>query len=136
MIDQLFEQLHYSENRSIAFMFHMMFGVELPTYTSRWVYPLIYPLLAIIPGTIGALTVMKMLSEERHDEKKGKLTQAMAHSMAFDPEHLKRLQTDLMTWIGIVGANVIVFTHGMQTAAKFALFRDPALERLKYLTPR
>ena len=97
----------------------MMFGVELPSYTSKWVYPLIYPLLAIIPGAIGALTVMKVLDRGNQLMNEG-----------------SDMKTDLMTWIGIIGANVIVFTKGMRVAARFALFRDPALKRLKYLTPR
>ena len=98
------EKRHYAENRTVAVLFKKIFNVDLPSYTSKWVYPIIYPLLGIIPGCIGFLVHSKVAFSDN--------------------------KADMLTWIGIIGGNIIAFTKGIKLIAKVALFRDPVLERL------
>ena len=43
---------------------------------------------------------------------------------------------DLFTWFGLLGANVIVFVNVMRGIAKYVLFVDPVLKRLKHINAR
>ena len=102
----VFVQRHYAENRTVAVLFSMLFHVELPSYTSSYVYPAIYPVLAAIPGCVGALVVFKL-------------------------EYSSDAKSDLLTWIGLIGANLFVFIQVIGIVAQGALFQDPVLQRLK-----
>ena len=98
-------QRHYAENRTVAFLFERVFDIELPSFTSKWVYPIIYPLLGIIPASIGwAISSSNVLSHHTGD---------------------------VLTWIGLLGGNVLAFGKIIRVVAKIALFRDPVLERLE-----
>eukprot|EP01083_Nonionella_stella_P151757 485452_1 len=99
---------HYAENRTVALLFKVLFQIELPSYTSAWVYPIIYPLLGASVGSLGFLILLKLRKTWRDGEV-----------------------VDMLTWIGIIGGNFIAFTKAIRLMAMLVLFRDPVLERLK-----
>ena len=100
----VFAQRHFAENRVVAWIFELIFRVALPSYTSAWVYPIIYPLMASVPGCVGALTVFKVSGSNQNE--------------------------DVLTWIGLVGSNLIIFVKVMLAVTRATLFADPALARL------
>ena len=68
-----------------------------------------YPVWALFPAIVGALVAFKLMQGG---------------------------DNDFISWIALIGANVMIFARMIIAVSRSVLFFDPALERLKVFASR